>query len=97
MRLAELVDDYARPRFLAREKHGAVALNAILGLVLTRSGRDPEVVERMRTLAVPWFQQLVGRRAARLRSDLIARDSDAKFADIVRVLGQLSELDSPSQ
>ena len=69
------MDDYARPRFLAREKHGAVALNAILGLVLTRSGRDPEVVERMRTLAVPWFQQLVGRRAARLRSDLIARDS----------------------
>jgi hypothetical protein len=96
LRLEELVDDYARPRFLAREKHGAVALNAILGLVLTRSGRDPEVVERMRTLAVPWFQQLVGRRAAGLRSDLIARASDAKFADIVRILGQLSELDSPS-
>jgi len=97
LRLEELVDAYARPRFLAREKHGAVALNAILGLLLTRSGRDSEVVERMRALGVPWFQQIVARRAALLRSDLIARDSDAKFADIARVLGQLSELDSPSR
>jgi len=95
LRLAELVDDYARPRFLAREKHGAVALNAIVGLVLTRSGRDPEVVERMRTLAVPWFQQLVGRRAARLRSELVARHTNEKVADIARVLARLSELDSP--
>jgi len=96
LRLEELVDAYTRPRLLTREKYGAIALNAILGLVLTRSGRDPEFVERIRALDVTWFQQLVARRAARLRSDLIARDSDAKFADIARVLGQLSELDSPS-
>jgi len=95
-RLEELVDAYARPRLLTRETYGAIALNAILGLVLTRSGRDQEVAERMRALGVPWFQQLVARRAARLRSDLIARDSNAKFADTARVLGQLSELESPS-
>ncbi len=96
LRLEELVDAYARPRFLAREKLGAVALNALLGLVLTRSSRDSEVVERMRALGVPWFQQIVARRAAHLRSDLIGRNSDAKFTDVARVLAQLSELDSPS-
>ncbi len=73
LRLEELVDAYAKPRFLAREKYGAVALNAVLGLVLTRSGRDAELVERMRTLDVPWFQQILARRAARLRADLLAR------------------------
>ncbi len=91
LRLEELVDAYARPRFLAREKYGAVVLNAVLGLVLTRSGRDAEVLERMRTLDVPWFQQLLARRAARLRADLLSRESGAKFADIARVLGQLSD------
>jgi hypothetical protein len=95
LRLEELVDDYARPRFLAREKHGAVALNAVLGLVLTRSGRDPVAVDKMRKLGVPWFQQLVGRRAALLRADVVARDSGAKLDDMARTLEQLSELDSP--
>jgi hypothetical protein len=95
LRLEELVDAYVRPRFLAREKYGAVALNAVLGLVLTRSGRDAELVERMRTLDVAWFQQLLARRAARLRTDLVARDSEAKLTDIAQALGRLSELDSP--
>jgi hypothetical protein len=95
LRLEELVDAYARPRFLAREKHGAVALNAILGLVLTRSGRDSAVVDRMRILGVPWFQQLLGRRAIRLRSELAARDSNATLADTVFTLSQLGSLDCP--
>jgi hypothetical protein len=95
LRLEEMVDDYAKPRFLARSKHGAVALNAILGLVLTRSGRDPLLLERTRNLAVPWFQQLIGRRARVLLADLVARDPDANIADLARILEQLSELDSP--
>jgi hypothetical protein len=94
LRLEELVDVYARPRLLPREKYGAVALNAILGLVLSRSGRDADVVERIRTLDVPWFQELLARRAARLRTDLVARDSEAKVVDIADVLEQLSALDS---
>src|SRR5271157_5562287 len=71
-RLEELVEDYARPRLLAREYYGAIALNAVLGLVLTRSGRYANVVERMGTVHVSWFQQLLARRAARLRHDLAA-------------------------
>ena len=96
LRLEELVDVYARPRLLPREKYGAVALNAILGLVLSRSGRDADVVERMRTLDVAWFQQLLARYAARLRSELDARATEAKFTGVVRLLEQLSTLDSPS-
>ena len=96
LRLEEIVDAYAKPRFLGREKYGAIALNAILGLVLSRSGRDGDVVERIRTLDVPWFQELLARRAARLREELIARDAEAKFADVAAVLEQLSTLDSPS-
>ncbi len=92
-RLEELVDDYARPRLLSREKYGAVALNAVLGLVLTRSGRDTHVVETMRTLQVAWFQQLVGRRAGRLRADLVTRRPGAEFADTIHVLEQLTKLD----
>ena len=96
LRLEELVDVYARPRLLPREKYGAVALNAILGLVLSRSGRDADVVERMRTLDVAWFQQLLARYAARLRTELVGRESEATFTDIADVLDQLSALDSPS-
>jgi len=93
-RLEEIVDAYAKPRLLAREKYGAVTLNAVLGLVLTRSGRDADVVARMQILGVAWFQQLLARRAARHRTDLLARDTAAKFADIARVLEQLGELNS---
>jgi len=96
LQLEELIDIYARPRLLPREKYGAVALNAILGLVLSRSGRDAEVVETMRALDVAWFQQLLARYAARLRSELDARDTEAKFTGMVHLLEQLSTLDSPS-
>ena len=64
------------------------------GFVLSRSGRDADVVERMRTLDVAWFQQLLARYAARLREELIARDAEAKFADVGSFLEQLSTLDS---
>jgi hypothetical protein len=96
LRLEELVDAYAKPRFLAREKHGAVALNAVLGLVLTRSGPDAAVVARMRALGVSWFEQLLGRRSAQLQSDLALRDSNGSLADIAGILDDLSELDSPT-
>ena len=66
----------------AREKYGAIALNAILGLVLSRSGRDADVVERIRTLDVPWFQQLLARRAARLRQELMHATRRRSSSDV---------------
>ena len=96
LRFEEIVDAYARPRLLEREEYGAVAITAVLGLVLSRSGRDAETVERMRTLGVGWFQQFLARRAARLRADLLTRKPERLFADVARVLEQLSELNSAS-
>lgn len=92
LRLEELVDTYAKPRLLAREKHGAVALNAILGLVLTRSGDDSAILDRARALGVGWFQTLLGRRAGRLRSDLKAGCSAMSLGELLDVLGALSDL-----
>ena len=70
MRLEELVDDYARPRFLAREKHGA--------MLLTPSWRrcSPEAVEIQRSSRGCWPSVSPGSSsssdaAARLRSDLM--------------------------
>ncbi len=64
--------------------------------MLTRSGADPVVVERLRTLGAPWFQQLLGRRTAWLQSNLAARSSVAGFADTVFTLAEPSKLDSPT-
>ena len=91
--LAELANTYLNPRLLAREKHGAVALNAVLAIVLTDDPRADQVIERARQLDVAWFQQLLGRCAARLCTDLGARGQDAKLTEITRRLEQLSELD----
>jgi hypothetical protein len=94
LRLGELVDTYAKPRLLTRGKHGEVALNAILGLVLTRSGHDSDTVDRARTLGVGWFQTLLGRRAERLRSALKSRDSTSNLGELLNVLGELKELEN---
>jgi hypothetical protein len=94
LRLEDLVDTYAKPRLLTREKHGAIALNAMLGLVLTRSGHDSAVVDRARALGVGWFQTLLARRAERLRSDLKSRDPAIDVGDLLDVLGELKELES---
>ncbi len=92
--LAELANTYLNPRLLVREKHGAVALNAVLAIVLTDDPRADPIIERARQLDVAWFQQLLGRRAARLRTDLAAQGHDARLTEIARRLEQLSELDT---
>jgi hypothetical protein len=93
--LAELAETYLSPRLLAREKHGAVALNAVLGLVLTREPRAAEIVERVQGLGVKWFQQLVARQATTVRSDLIRRWGDDLHAELLQSLEELSVAASP--
>jgi hypothetical protein len=88
-RLLELADTYLNPRLLAREKYGAVALNTVLGCVLTRDSRAAEVVDRVRTLGVSWFRQLVARQAAQVASDLRRRWPDERNSELV---GSLEEL-----
>ena len=63
-RLREIAETYLNPRLLVREKYGAIALNAILGLVLLRSRHGPEVLRSVSELKVPWFRQLLARRVS---------------------------------
>lgn len=88
-RLVELAETYLNPRLIAREKHGAVALNAVLGVVLTRDPRANEIIERVRTLGAPWFQQVVGRRAGKLVSELTQRWGEDAHPELVRSLRDL--------
>lgn len=89
-RLRELVETYLNPRLLGREKHGAVALNAVLGLLLARSRHVPKIIGKVRGLGVPWFEQQVARRAERLKAEIEGRDSTARFGEITRSLADLS-------
>ncbi len=88
-RLNKLANKYLNPHLLAREKHGAVALNAVLGLVLTRD-RVANVIDRVHGLGVAWFLQLVGRRASRVKTELEQRGSDDRYRDLLQSLDELS-------
>lgn len=55
-RLLELTRTYLNPRLLVRESYGAIALNAILGLILL-GGRDMAEVRRLLAeLDLIWFK-----------------------------------------
>jgi hypothetical protein len=89
-RLYELVETYLNPRLLAREKHGAVALNGVLGSILVRDPRGaPYVCELVRIVGVSWFRQLVAQRADQLRAEIERRDSSDRFLPIAQALSKL--------
>lgn len=94
-RLLELAETYLNPRLLAREKHGAVAFNAVLGIVLTRDRRVSEVLERVRKLGVNWFQQVLARQAASLAADLRRRLVGEEHVGLLRSLEELIGASSP--
>jgi len=68
-RLMELASTYLNARLLSREKYGAVALNVVLALLLLRSRHVADLLRLLSNLRVPWFTQLVVRRASRVRGD----------------------------
>jgi hypothetical protein len=90
-RLFEVADDYLKPRHLAREKYGAIALNAVLGLVLLQSRRTAEVLQLVSGLNVPWFQQLLARRAGRLREELGQRFPNEPLEGLIGSLRALED------
>ena len=89
-RLLELAETYLNPRLLAREKHGAVALNAVLGIVLTRDPLASKVVDRVHSVGVGWFQQVVAREAAKLASDARRRWAGESLSELVKSLENLT-------
>jgi hypothetical protein len=76
--LCDLADTYLKPRMLAREKFGAVALNAVLALFLLRSSYTNHVLKSLKGLRVAWFTELVARRAGQIRRDLLRRCGQAE-------------------
>ena len=61
-RLDDIVNAYLNRRLLARERFGAITLNAILGLALLHSRRFDRVERSLLELDVPWFRRLLARR-----------------------------------
>jgi len=94
-RLSELAKTYLNPRLLPREKHGAVALNAVLGIVLTRDPRASEIIEHVRAVGVAWFQQVVARQAAILAADVHRRRGSEEYPELIRSLEELVAAASP--
>jgi hypothetical protein len=77
-RLMEVASTYLNARLLSREKYGAVALNAVLALLLLRSRHVANLLILLRNVRVPWFTQLVVRRASRIRDDFRHRFPEAQ-------------------
>jgi len=88
-RLMELASTYLNARLLSREKYGAVALNVVLALLLLRSRHVADLLAVLRNLRVPWFTQLVVRRARRVRDDFEHR---FPVAQAERCVGDLDAL-----
>ena len=74
-RLMDVAGTYLNARLLAREKYGAAALNAVLALPLLRTRRMADLLAVLKQLPVPWFTELVIRRASRIRDDFSRRFS----------------------
>ncbi|MFI5456742.1 MAG: hypothetical protein ACHRXM_14950 [Isosphaerales bacterium] len=94
-RLIELAETYLNPRLLGREKHGAVALNAVLGIVLARDPRVSSVLERIQSLGVNWFRQLLARQATILASELRRKWGSEEQHELLRSLQELIAAASP--
>lgn len=90
-RLFEVAETYLNPRLLPRERHGATALNAILSLLLLRSGHVSEVIELVRDTDATWFIQLTCRRVTRLVTDLRRRVPEPAFDTVSRSLMEFSK------
>jgi len=90
-RLMELASAYLNARLLSREKYGAVALNVVLALLLLRSRHVADLLRLLSNLRVPWFTQLVVRRASRVRDDFERRFPVAQAQGYVTDLNALCE------
>jgi hypothetical protein len=90
--LADLAGSYLNPRLLPREKYGAIALNAVLGLAMTGDERSDAILEQVRRTDAAWFTQLVSRRATRLQVELARRGDADRLAEPLRALRRLGDL-----
>lgn len=72
-RLAEIARTYLSDRLLARDKHGATALNAVMGLALLDSGLFDDCLPILGGLRSQWFLNHLANRSSILARDLASR------------------------
>ena len=77
--LMDLARTYLNPRLLPRQHHGAIALNSVLAVTLLRTHGLEELIDILGRLPLPWFKQLVIRRAKMLEQDLAHRFPGSEF------------------
>ncbi len=87
--LMDLARGYLKDRILLREKYAAVALNAVLALLLLGGEYEAEVVALLRGLRLTWFPELVARRAARLKNEVLRWSSAEARARVVQTLDEV--------
>lgn len=71
--LMDLARTYLNPRLLPRPHYGAIALNSTLALTILRVPDLMDLFDNLRRLQVPWFEQMLIRRAEALKQELTRR------------------------
>ena len=86
-RLTALIRKYLTADALSEPRRTAVALNSVLSLALLDSLHLDEVGALLKKLNVPWFKQLLGRRARQLREEIGGRVPSNEGLDaLLRIL-----------
>jgi hypothetical protein len=93
--LWRLIDKYLDPAGVEEGTHGAVALDAILGLVLICGPNSPTILDRVRTFEALWFRQLIAWEAANLVEELRRTRSGTSCSEAMHSLEELASAASP--
>lgn len=71
-RLAEITNDYLRPRVFSRERFSTVAMLATQALLVMRSEKAKNTLEKVNDLPFAWFRQQLRRRMDRVVNQMPA-------------------------
>ncbi|MEK6233235.1 MAG: hypothetical protein N2C14_00835 [Planctomycetales bacterium] len=85
----DLVTTYANDRLLPRPKYAVVLSHSALALMILRS-HVGQVLECLQGISLTWFNELIARRADRLREDLLRRGDQDSVSEIVAALEELT-------
>jgi len=91
-RLFEIADTYLSDRLLSREKHGAIALNAVLGLALLQSDHFAECLHEIQSLRSRWFIDHLALRAREIMAEISSQFPEPRIAGQFANLSQIAAL-----
>ena len=95
--LKDLAETYLKGRLIHQRNYSAIALNAVLAIPLLRSQHAPAILAKLRDLEVPWFTELVVRRAEQLAGRIKERVPAESFSGILKgIVEMAAELKQPA-